>query len=104
MIRAEFSKQGGSLIGFSVKGHALFDEYGHDIVCAAVSSAVQLTVNAISEVIKQKPLIKAEQNHISLKLVKESNQASDFLKALELHISLLAQDYPDSIQITILEV
>lgn len=30
-----------------IKGHALFDKYGKDIVCAAVSSIVITTVNGI---------------------------------------------------------
>ena len=30
-----------------IKGHALYDEYGKDIVCASVSSVVICTVNAI---------------------------------------------------------
>ena len=30
-----------------IKGHALYDEYGKDIVCASVSSVAICTVNAI---------------------------------------------------------
>lgn len=104
MIQAEFASNGGDLVGFSVKGHALFDKHGNDIVCAAVSSAVQLTANGITEIIKEKPHIEVEQNHISLKLIQQCKPASDFLEALKLHLGLLAEDYPNTIEITVLEV
>mgnify|MGYP002524039258 CR=1 FL=1 len=30
-----------------IKGHAMFDDYGKNIVCAGVSSVVTTTINAI---------------------------------------------------------
>ena len=35
-----------------ISGHALYDEYGKDIVCASVSSVVICTVNAIISINK----------------------------------------------------
>ena len=32
-----------------IKGHAYYDDYGKDIVCASVSSIVITTINAIIE-------------------------------------------------------
>ncbi len=56
MINADFQKKDSVIIGFSVKGHAEFADEGEDIVCASVSSAVQLVANAITDffAIKQK--------------------------------------------------
>ena len=45
------NKQG--FIGFKVAGHTDFAEEGHDIVCAAVSSAAMLVINGICEVLGQ---------------------------------------------------
>lgn len=39
--------QNGIYNGLSVKGHAGYDEYGKDIVCAAVSALVINTINSI---------------------------------------------------------
>ena len=48
MIKATFYKKSdGAYKGFSVKGHADFDNSGKDIVCAAVSA---LTINTINSV------------------------------------------------------
>ena len=42
----------GFVWGFEIKGHAGYDEYGKDIVCAAVSTLAYTAVGAISEVTK----------------------------------------------------
>lgn len=44
----------------SVSGHALYDEYGKDIVCAAVSSVTINIINAIQELLDVK--LDAEQS------------------------------------------
>ena len=49
MIRIEVKKQNSDIIGFEVKGHAGSDEYGKDIVCAAISV---LTINCINSIEK----------------------------------------------------
>ena len=36
----------------SILGHAMFDEYGKDIVCSACSSIVKTTVNGILSIDK----------------------------------------------------
>ena len=49
MIFAEFFIKNSAYVGFKFKGHAGYDDFGNDIVCASVSSAVQLTANTITE-------------------------------------------------------
>ncbi|MBR1876013.1 MAG: ribosomal-processing cysteine protease Prp [Lachnospiraceae bacterium] len=38
--------------GFKVEGHALFDDPGKDVICAAVSILTINTINAIDEFVK----------------------------------------------------
>ena len=68
MIRAEFFSQAGRLTGFTVSGHAGYADAGEDIVCAAVSSAVQLTANGITEVLGMKARVTAKGDTVSLKM------------------------------------
>ena len=49
MITAQFQKSGQKFKAFSIEGHAGYADAGRDIVCASVTSAVQLTANAITE-------------------------------------------------------
>lgn len=104
MIRAEFFQSHGSLKGFVVSGHALFDDAGQDIVCAAVSSAVQFTCNGITEVLHYASDLTVSENRISLRLPDNSLPAEPFLEALNLHLDLLTEEYPGTIQVIHTEV
>lgn len=105
MIRAEFFRGEKGLSGFCVSGHADYADYGEDIVCAAVTSAIQLTANGITEVIKAPCELNAGQNEIMLKLSDCTNKAAvDFISALQVHLSLLAESYPDNICLEFSEV
>ncbi len=104
MIKAKFFQKNGKLTGFEVSGHAGFDLYGKDIVCASVSSAVQLTANGITEILGEKAEISVGDNKVSLSLVDSFEKTENFLKALKLHLKLLADDYPGTIHISCMEV
>lgn len=45
MIKIKVDYNDNYVKSFKVKGHALYDEYGKDIVCASVSSIVILSCN-----------------------------------------------------------
>lgn len=47
MIKINISKKDNKIDSIFIKGHALYDESGKDIVCASVSSVAITTVNAI---------------------------------------------------------
>ena len=107
MIRARFLTDAGRLCGFSVSGHAGFADAGEDIVCAAVSSAIQLTANGITEILGLAASVEAQDDTISLRLAPNSQgegSAEAFLKALRLQLSLLAEDYPQNVKVTCTEV
>ncbi len=104
MINAEFFDNGRK-IAFIINGHAGFADSGEDIVCAAVSSAVQLTVNGITEIIKVMADVEVLENEISLKLPPHAPlEAISFVEALYLHIKLLSEDYGDFIKVFVTEV
>lgn len=105
MIHAEFTKTEGKLTAFSLNGHAGYDEFGKDIVCASVTSAVQLTANAITEVLKLPAEVKVLDNQIKLKLPQEcAGQAQSFMDALLLHLTILSEDYEGTIKVKVSEV
>ena len=105
MIQANFTKTEGKLTAFSLKGHAGYDDFGKDIVCASVTSAVQLTANAITEVLKVKADVQVLDNQIRLTLPKNPPQeALHFMDALMLHLEILAEDYEGTIKVKVSEV
>ena len=105
MITAEFYLKQDTLVGFLVKGHAGYDKVGFDIVCSAVTALVELTANAITEILMVKASVLALDNEIKLMLPQGDRvDAVNFLKALRLELEFLSQDYSDNIRIIDMEV
>ncbi len=109
MIIAEFEKSAENFVGFNISGHANYADYGKDIVCAAVSSALQMVINGLTEILKLKCKIKENENNIALKIM--ANNKADtlksgyaFIESLYLHLKLLAENYKKTIKVIILEV
>jgi uncharacterized protein YsxB (DUF464 family) len=105
MIRIRFFQQNDRLCGITLSGHAGFAAEGKDIVCASVSSAVQLTANTLTEIFHINADISVCENSISIKLSDSSPiEGVKILEGLRLHSELLKDDYPEFIQITHTEV
>ncbi len=47
MISVTVNRTDGEIRGFRIEGHALFDDPGKDIICAAVSILTINTINAV---------------------------------------------------------
>lgn len=104
MITAVFFKSGNDLIGFEVAGHAGFDDFGKDIVCAGVSSAVMLTANAITEQFGISAEANADGEKISVRLSEADANGSRLILALEEHLKYFSSQYKGTIKIVNLEV
>lgn len=82
-----------------ITGHAKFDVYGKDIVCASVSSIVITTINAILSLEEEAIYYEEKKNKLNIK-INDDNQVAiklinNMLKMLEeIHI-----DYPKNIVI-----
>ncbi len=103
MIKAEFKKQGECFSGFSIEGHAGYAESGRDVVCSAVSSAVQLIVNILDE-FDCEPVVDVGENLIECRISASHHTASAILKQLKLHLEAILEEFPKTIKITISEV
>ncbi len=82
--------------GFLVSGHAGFDEYGKDIVCAAVSVMVINTINSIETFTKDafKTEIEEKSGRIEFQMVSEVSKESELLlKSLVLGLQGIAEQY-----------
>ena len=102
MIYAVFESENGRFCKCSVKGHAGFADAGQDIVCAAVSSAVQLTANLITETFQEQAEVSADDNLISI-VLKHPDAGNGFLilEGLLTHLQCISEDYPRTIKLKI---
>ena len=103
MIRAEFFESKGKLCGFRLCGHAGFAESGEDIVCASVSSAVQLTANLL-EALKYEQKVDVMDNVIKLHLNASDDTSDVVLDQLRMHLEAVLEEFPNTIKITTTEV
>ncbi len=103
MIRAEFYEKQGLLTGFKFSGHSGYAESGKDVVCAAVSSAVQLTANILDE-FGFKPQVTVGDNVIECICGDGGEIPSRLLNVLKQHFEAILEEYPNTIKITISEV
>ena len=105
MIKASFFySKGGFCVGFEVSGHSGFAEPGLDIVCAAVSCAVQMCCNGITEIVKADAEVFVDSDEISLKVESFDEKVQVLLESLKMQIGLLEKDYGENISLFLLEV
>lgn len=105
MITADFykSKQ-DKLLGFHITGHAGYDDFGLDVACASVSSAVMMAANTITEAFKIDAKVVVEENDILLKLVTDENGYGDkVLLGLLTHMYCLSDEFTGCIKVKVIE-
>lgn len=99
MTTVKFFNNGELLEGFEVSGHSDdFAKEGEDVICAAVSSAVYMAANTITDIICQKADIKVDDGYLYLK-TESTSEVQTILKGLKLHLISLSQDYPKNIYV-----
>jgi len=108
MIKVNFYKKQNSIVKFTMDGHAGFSD-GDDIVCAAASSAMWMTVNGIENVANVPCGYEEGDGHVFFVLPDDLNeseiQKTDLLlNSFLMYIKELEEQYPDYIKLTQLEV
>ena len=83
----------------SISGHAEYDEYGKDIVCASVSSIVTTSVNAILSFDSNAIKYKVKEGLISIKIESHDDTTDTLLNNMIKVLEDLASDYPKNIKI-----
>lgn len=108
MIKITFYTKKDQYVGFAVSGHAMYGEYGEDIVCAAVSALAINTVNSIEKFTADEfeNVNYEDKAYISLIMTETiSPESSILLKALHLGVTGVEEAYNNEyIQVEIEEV
>ena len=105
MTTVTFNCSGNLICGFTVSGHSGYAEEGSDIVCSAVSSAVIMTANTITEIQHINADVTENDGFLRLNLSKhEAEKSSVLLNGLKLHLTALSEEYTKYIKVKISEV
>ncbi len=84
------------LIEVEIKEHAGYADKGYDIVCASISTAITMTINAIDNLGYNVLNYQKQDGYISFK-VKSNDVTSSLIKTLEECLNVLSEDYPNYI-------
>ncbi|MBQ4572244.1 MAG: ribosomal-processing cysteine protease Prp [Clostridia bacterium] len=100
MTTAKFLFSDDTIISFELSGHSGAGEYGTDIVCSAVSSAVYMAANTIIEIMKLNPQAEVRDGYLKLKMSFEDARKSKVITdGLYLHLSELQGQYPNNLKL-----
>ena len=94
MIKIEVKKN-----NISIVGHANFDEYGKDIVCAATSSIVITSIEALASFDKNSVDIIQNKDKLEIKINKNDNITNKLINNMLNCLKELEQKYPKNIKI-----
>ena len=81
-----------------ITGHALFNDYGNDIVCSAVSSIVITTINGILS-INDKAIKYENKDGIKINLLSKDDITLKLIDNMILLLKELSDKYPKNIKI-----
>ena len=104
MTKVEFFTQEDRITGFCVSGHSGYGEEGPDIVCAAVSTAVQMAEATLNDVlgVRAKTRVNADEARVTLTLPaasEEEDAAQAVLAGMMITLCDLRDAYPDYIEV-----
>lgn len=103
MIRISFYYQTNNIVQAEVTGHANFDQYGKDIVCAGVSAIVFGSLNALDNLVAQDDIkLVQTDNKIVITVLQPTNDNQMILKTMLWQLKTISEQYNK--QVTIKEV
>ena len=82
-----------------ITGHAGFNDYGKDIVCASASSIVITSINACLNIDAKSVVYKNELDKLTIDIKSDNNVILKILDNMLNMLSELANDYPKNVKI-----
>lgn len=95
MIKIRIKENNNKVEEISIIGHAMYDDFGKDIVCSSVSSIVITTVNAIERI--DKDSISYTELPFNLKKEKDNEITNVLLINMIDLLKELQEQYPKNI-------
>ena len=98
MIKVKLLKKNNNLSKIIIKGHAMYDDFGKDIVCAAVSSTVITSINACLS-IDENSLNYDDNDGIEVEIIKNDIVTNKIIDNMISNLRELERAYPKNVQI-----
>lgn len=105
MTEIEILRKNGRIISYKAVGHAEYDEYGSDIVCAALSIALQFPLAGFQDVLEIYPRFEiSSEGLLSVELADmdlkgKEREVNTLLESMLVIVKQLSKDYPKNIKL-----
>ena len=99
MISVNVTFIGSDVKSLTVSGHANYDKYGKDIVCAGVSAVVTGGINALENQVENIEII-SKENELGVKVINSNEYIQIVLKTILIQLETIEVSYKKYIKIT----
>ena len=99
MIKVNIFKENSKYKKITILGHAMYDDYGKDIVCSACSSIVTTTVNGILALNKGSLDYMVSKKGMSINIKSDDETTQVLINNMVSLLKELAGNYPDNIEV-----
>jgi len=105
MTKIEVIRKKGSIVKYKATGHSEYGEYGSDIVCAALSTALQMPLAGFQDVLDIYPKFEINSdgfisvNLDGMELKGREREVHALLESMVIVLRGLAEEYPKNIKL-----
>ena len=99
MIKVKVTKDSDMIKSVSILGHAMYDDFGKDIVCSAASSIATTTINGILSFDKEGLSYEVSKDGLVIKDIKTDNITQTLLNNMISLLKELEKDYPTNVEV-----
>ena len=99
MIKVSVLKENRKYKKITILGHAMYDDYGKDIVCSAVSSIVITTINGILAINSEAITYQNTKEGLKIEIKSFDNITLKLIDNMLELLTKLSRDYPKNLEI-----
>ena len=105
MTRVEIFRKNGRIVGYKAHGHSDYAEYGEDIVCAALSMALQMPLGGMQDVLELIPKFDIDSDgYLRVDMRGMDNKGKEreldtLLESMALMVENLSKEYPKNVKL-----
>ena len=99
MIKVNVIRNDNKIDTITIKGHAMYDDYGKDIVCSSASSILITTINGILTINENYIKYTVLEDLVTIKVITDDSICLKLLENMLMLFSELSEKYPKNIKI-----
>ena len=99
MIQVRVEKENAKYKKIKIIGHAMYDDYGKDIVCSACSSIITTTVNGILSIDNNNISYMVSKKGMTIDVKSDDRTTQLLIKNMIKLLKELSGNYPNNIEV-----